>query len=94
MPNINKKDPKNTNNPAIAVNNATKIGELVRLHREKAGLTQLELAELSGVGKTVVFDVEKGKSTVKLETLLKIFKSLNISLYLGSPIIETLESLT
>jgi y4mF family transcriptional regulator len=85
------KNPKET--PVItarAVKSSNEIGTIVRLHREKASLTQLELAELSGVGKTVIFDIEKGKSTVKLETLLKVFKSLNISLFLDSPIIGSL----
>ncbi|MBI5701083.1 helix-turn-helix transcriptional regulator [Candidatus Saganbacteria bacterium] len=71
----------------MAVRNAGEIGEIVRLHREKANLTQLELAELSGVGKTVIFDIEKGKTTVKIATLLKVFRSLNISMALGGPIL-------
>lgn len=75
---------------ARAVRNSDEIGEIVRLHRERANLTQLALAELSGVGKTVIFDIEKGKPTVKLETLLKIFRSLNISMALDSPIIDVL----
>lgn len=75
---------------ARAVKKAEEIGEIVRLHREKARLTQLALAELSGVGKTVVFDIEKGKATVKLATLLKIFHSLNISVVLDSPIMPAL----
>lgn len=75
---------------ARAVNGSNEIGEIVRLHREKASLSQFKLAELSGVGKTVIFDIEKGKSTVKLETLLKVFKSLNISVILNSPIIDAL----
>lgn len=78
---------------AKAVKSSYEIGKIIRLHREKAKLTQLELAELSGVGKTVIFDIEKGKSTVKLETLLKVFNSLNISLILNSPIIDNLERL-
>ncbi|OGC12873.1 hypothetical protein A3J90_08000 [candidate division WOR-1 bacterium RIFOXYC2_FULL_37_10] len=53
-----------------------------------ADLTQLGLAELAGVGKTVIFDIEKGKSTVKFETLLKVFKTLNISFNLNSPILN------
>ena len=35
------------------------LGALVKDHRKKAGLTQLELANLAGVGKTTVFDIEK-----------------------------------
>jgi transcriptional regulator with XRE-family HTH domain len=75
---------------AKAVKSSGEIGEIVSLHREKANLTQLELAKLSGVGKTVIFDIEKGKSTVKLETLFKVFKSLNITIALDSPIIDAL----
>ncbi|OGC19071.1 hypothetical protein A3J90_07980 [candidate division WOR-1 bacterium RIFOXYC2_FULL_37_10] len=43
----------------MAVNNANETGDIVRYHREKAGLTQLGLAELAGVGKTVIFDIAK-----------------------------------
>ncbi len=56
------------------------------MHRKAANLTQLELAELAGVGKTVVFDIEKGKKTVKLDTLMKILKVLNIEMQLTSPL--------
>lgn len=38
------------------------------------------LANLAGVGKTMVFDLEKGKKTVKLETLLKVLDALEIRL--------------
>lgn len=75
---------------AGAVKNPREIGKIIRFHRKKANLTQLELANLAGVGKTVIYDLEKGKATVKLETILKVFKSLNISVNLASPIIDAL----
>ena len=40
------------------------LGALVKDHRKKAGLTQLELANLAGVGKTTVFDIEKNKQLI------------------------------
>lgn len=64
---------------------STVIGETIRQFRKKAGLTQQQLAEYAGVGKTVVFDIEKGKSTVQLDTLLKILSVLNIQLKLETP---------
>lgn len=64
------------------------ISQQVVLLRKKAGLTQKELADFAGVGKTVVFDVEKGKDSVRFCTLLKIFKLLNISIVLQSPVQE------
>ena len=57
-------------------------------HRKEAGLSQKKLAELAGVGKTVVFDLEKGKETVQLDTLLKIFEVLNIRVQLNSQLMD------
>ena len=62
------------------------IGQLLRAVRKKSGLTQLMLAKMAGVGKTVVFDMEKGKATVQLDSLLKVLEVLNIQLKLLSPI--------
>lgn len=64
------------------------IGSLVRFHRKKAGLTQKQLADFACVGKTVVFDIEKGKTTVRLDTLIKVLAVLNISLDATSPLIS------
>ena len=64
------------------------LAAIVKMHRKAAKLTQLQLAELAGVGKTVVFDVEKGKETVKLHTLRKILKVLNIEIQLTSPLLN------
>lgn len=61
---------------------------IIKKHRKSAGLSQIQLAELAGVGKTVVFDLEKGKETVQLNTLLKIFKVLNIKVQLQSQLMN------
>ena len=65
---------------------ANEIGQMIRDHRKKAGLSQLELAKLAGTGKTAVFDIEKGKETVRLDTLLKILNVLNIQMKFVSPL--------
>lgn len=54
----------------------------VRYYRKQSGLSQQGLAQLAGVGKTVVFDIEKAKATVQLNSLLKVLEVLNISLVL------------
>lgn len=64
------------------------LGDVVLRHRKAAGLTQLELARLAGVGKTVVYDLEKGKTTMRLETLMKILAVLNIRLTWIAPLDE------
>ena len=64
------------------------LASLIRKHRKAAGISQLELAELAGVGKTSVFDLEKGKETIQLDTLRKILKVLNVKVQLISPIMN------
>ncbi len=64
------------------------IGAAIRFHRQQSGLSQRGLADMAGVGKTAVFDLEKGKTTVRLDTLTKIFRVLNIRLLLDSPLME------
>ena len=61
------------------------LARIIREHRKAAKLSQLQLAEMADVGKTVVFDIEKGKQTIKLDTLRKILKVLNIKVHLVSP---------
>ena len=64
------------------------LARIVKQHRKAAHLSQLQLAELADVGKTVVFDIEKGKETVKLATLRKVLKVLNIKVLLLSPLMK------
>jgi len=68
------------------------LAAVIRKHRKAAGLSQLELAEMAGVGKTVVFDLEKGKETVQLDTLRKILSVLNIRVQLTSPFLNQIQT--
>ncbi len=64
------------------------IGDVVKFHRKKAGLSQNALADISGIGKTVVFDIEKGKETVQFRSIIKILEVLNIQIKLESPLMS------
>lgn len=66
--------------------NANQIAEIIRFHRKKSGLSQAELAKLAGLGKTVIFDIEKGKLSVRFATLLKVLDVLNIKIEFQSPL--------
>ena len=68
-----------------------KIGRVVQFHRKEAGLSRIELANIAGVGKTVVYDIENGKETVRLNTLLKVLGALNVSISLSSPLMNRFE---
>ena len=67
---------------------AAEIGSVIRFHRKQAGLTQKECARLAGIGKTALFDVEKGKATSQLSTVLAVCDVLNMSLELAGPLME------
>ncbi|MBE0636950.1 MAG: helix-turn-helix transcriptional regulator [Bacteroidales bacterium] len=68
------------------------LAQTIRMHRKAAKLSRVQLADLSGVGKTVIYDVEKGKESVRLVTLLKILKVLNIKIILKSPLMDNLQN--
>jgi len=67
---------------------AKQIGKMVRYHRKKSGLSQEQLGKLAFLGKTVVFDIENGKLSVKLNTLLKLLEVLNIKMNFQSPLMK------
>ncbi|MCB1215072.1 MAG: helix-turn-helix domain-containing protein [Deltaproteobacteria bacterium] len=47
---------------------SNQLASLLSFHRKKSGLSQLRLADLAGVGKTVIYDLEHGKISVSNET--------------------------
>jgi transcriptional regulator with XRE-family HTH domain len=71
---------------------AQELAQIIKMHRKAAQLSRVQLAELAGVGKTVIFDVEMGKESVQLDTLRKILKVLNIKITLKSPLMDHLQN--
>lgn len=63
------------------------LSDLIKQHRKKAALTQAQLAQLAGVGKTVIWDLEHGKESVQWDTLQKVLRVLNISIEWRSPLL-------
>lgn len=64
------------------------FADVLKATRKRAGLTQKELADLAGVGKTLIFDLEKGHEMVHFEKLKKICKVLNIQIHFEAPRIK------
>lgn len=62
------------------------IGDLIKTTRKKANLSQIELSELAGVGKTLIFNIENGHRQIQFDNLMKILKVLNIKLKADLPI--------
>ena len=69
------------------------LADIIRTHRKAAKLSRDKLAEMSGVGKTVLYDIEKGKETIQLNTLRKVLSVLNIKIELTSRLMENLQNM-
>lgn len=70
------------------------LGALVRHHRKKAKMSRRELALLAGTGQTVIYELEHGKMTVQLDTLLKIMRALNLSMHVSGPFVTEFNDIT
>jgi transcriptional regulator with XRE-family HTH domain len=57
------------------------FGENVRKYRLLNGYSQEKLAEITGLHRTYISDVERGKRSISLENIRKISVALNIEEY-------------
>lgn len=57
------------------------VGDRIRAIRKAKGLTQQQLAELSGLDDAYIGSVERGERNFSIDTLDKIVLGLNISAY-------------
>ena len=58
-----------------------KIGEYIKEKRKQFKLTQIELAERSGVGVRFVRELERGKTTVQLDKVNQVLELFGETLY-------------
>lgn len=65
------------------VQSPKQLGASVRTIRKNLGLTQTELALTSGVGVRFIVDLEAGKPTVRLESVLRVIDGLGGTLQLS-----------
>lgn len=61
---------------SLPVNTPAALGQAVRNARKQIGLTQPQLALAAGVGVRFVVDLEAGKSTLRLENILRVVNAL------------------
>ncbi len=57
-----------------------RIGSSIRRNRQKKGLTQEELAEAAGLSLKMVQKLEGGQKGVRMETVIRIAETLEVSL--------------
>lgn len=57
---------------------AASLGPAIRKYREEAGLTQAELAEVTGLNRTYLSNLEQGRETEQLRRIIRILKHLGV----------------
>jgi HTH-type transcriptional regulator/antitoxin HipB len=61
---------------------AASLGAAIKHYREEAGLSQAELAARSGLNRTYLSDLERGKETEQLRRLLHVLRQLGVRMTL------------
>ena len=75
-------DAAEVRDPAFRVYTPDSLGAAIRHYREGAGLTQAQLAELAGLNRTYLSDLERGGETEQLRRLLRVLKQLGVRMTL------------
>jgi HTH-type transcriptional regulator/antitoxin HipB len=57
---------------------AASVGPAIRRYREEAGLTQSRLAEMAGLNRTYLSELEQGKETEQMRRILRVLKLLGV----------------
>lgn len=58
------------------------LGQFIREARKSQGLTQEQLASVSGIGRRFIFDLESGKESCHLGKTLKVLTMLGFKLHI------------
>lgn len=59
-----------------SIHSTQQLGQALRVARKHLGLTQSQLALAAGVGLRFIVDLEAGKPTLRLETVLRVIEAL------------------
>jgi transcriptional regulator with XRE-family HTH domain len=58
------------------------LGDAIRHYRTEAGLTQAQLAEMTGLGRSYLSELETGKETEHLKRILRVLRQLGVRMTL------------
>jgi len=71
--------------PSIEVKSPEDLGLLIRKARERRNQSQQSFADLAGVGRRFVSELENGKATLELGKVLKVMRAAGISIFARNP---------
>ena len=69
----------------VKVSDPAALGALIRVLRLRMGFSQIEAAELLGVGRRWYNDLENGKETIRVGMIFAVLESFNCSLAISGP---------
>ena len=69
--------PKSPRGPYRVYSSAS-LGDAIRHYRTAAGLTQAQLAEMTGLQRSYLSELENGKETEQLKRILRVLKQLGV----------------
>jgi len=58
------------------------LGDAIRHYRTTAGLTQAQLAEMAGLQRSYLSELESGKETEQLKRILRVLRQLGVRMTL------------
>ena len=65
--------------------NSRELGAAIRMERKRLKVTQKELAMTAGVGLRYLIELERGKSTARMEGVFKVLQTLGLKLSVTVP---------
>jgi len=61
---------------------AASLGDAIRHYRTEAGLTQAQLAEMAGLQRSYLSELESGKETEQLKRIVRVLRQLGVRMTL------------
>ncbi len=61
---------------------AASLGDAIRHYRTEAGLTQAQLADLAGLQRSYLSELETGKETEQVKRILRVLRQLGVRITL------------
>lgn len=61
--------------------NSVELGRIIRARRKKLGYTQVQIAAMMGVSPRLIGEIERGRGTVAVQTVLDLCTGLGIDLF-------------
>jgi len=75
-------DPAPTTHGPYRVYTAESLGAAIRHYRKEAGLSQAQLAEIAGLNRTYLSNLESGKETEQIRRILRVLRQLGVRMTL------------